>query len=162
MSGTTETLNSLTSADAVPDDTLLALIRRWRDEPAGTSPACVVPVGPAAPHRLAKVVRQIVAGCFGNVYKGSSVETGVHSMAEQRQFFTGPTTPSTGPAAVLTSSPPTTARPGSAPNSRAPLSATSPTCTFASSATALEGHRGPIARCGKGLKDVRSIATALT
>ncbi len=38
---------------------------------------------------LAEVVEEIEAGTFGNVYKGSSLETVVGSIAEQRQIFKG-------------------------------------------------------------------------
>ncbi|HVS52459.1 MAG TPA: hypothetical protein VHD62_08895 [Opitutaceae bacterium] len=38
---------------------------------------------------LAEVVREIDDGTFGNVYKGSSLETIVGSIAEQRQVFKG-------------------------------------------------------------------------
>jgi Mg2+/Co2+ transporter CorC len=36
---------------------------------------------------LAQVVEEINAGTFGNVYKGSLLETVVGSIAEQRQIF---------------------------------------------------------------------------
>lgn len=38
---------------------------------------------------LAEVVEEIEAGTFGNLYKGSSLETVVGSIAEQRQIFKG-------------------------------------------------------------------------
>src|SRR6185437_11143196 len=38
---------------------------------------------------LSAVVEEIEAGTFGNVYKGSSLETIVGSIAEQRQIFKG-------------------------------------------------------------------------
>ena len=38
---------------------------------------------------IAQVVEEIEAGTFGNVYKGSSLETIVGSIAEQRQIFKG-------------------------------------------------------------------------
>jgi type II restriction enzyme len=38
---------------------------------------------------IAEVVREIEAGAFGNLYRGSSLETVVHSIAEQRQMFKG-------------------------------------------------------------------------
>ena len=38
---------------------------------------------------IAEVVRDIEAGTFGNLYRGSSLETVVHSIAEQRQMFKG-------------------------------------------------------------------------
>lgn len=38
---------------------------------------------------IAQVVREIEAGTFGNVYRGSALETVVGSVAEQRQIFKG-------------------------------------------------------------------------
>ena len=38
---------------------------------------------------IAEVVREIESGTFGNLYRGSSLETVVHSIAEQRQMFKG-------------------------------------------------------------------------
>lgn len=38
---------------------------------------------------ISEVVREIEAGSFGNVYRGSSLETVVGSIAEQRQIFRG-------------------------------------------------------------------------
>lgn len=38
---------------------------------------------------IGQVVREIDAGTFGNQYRGSSLETVVHSVAEQRQIFKG-------------------------------------------------------------------------
>ncbi|RTL46305.1 MAG: type II restriction endonuclease [Burkholderiales bacterium] len=38
---------------------------------------------------IGQVVRDIDAGTFGNQYRGSSLETVVHSVAEQRQIFKG-------------------------------------------------------------------------
>jgi len=35
------------------------------------------------------VVKEIAAGTFGSAYRGSSLETVVHSVAEQRQIFKG-------------------------------------------------------------------------
>ena len=38
---------------------------------------------------IERIQAEIDAGTFGNVYKGSSLETVVHSIAEQRQIFKG-------------------------------------------------------------------------
>ncbi|OZA17920.1 MAG: hypothetical protein B7Y02_02090, partial [Rhodobacterales bacterium 17-64-5] len=38
---------------------------------------------------LQVVVAEIDAGTFGNAYRGSTLETVVHSIAEQRQIFRG-------------------------------------------------------------------------
>jgi type II restriction enzyme len=70
------------------------LIERWRGDPAGTYQSWFL-----WPERIknfrsirrgiAQVVSEIEAGIFGNVYRGSSLETIVHSIAEQRQIFKG-------------------------------------------------------------------------
>jgi type II restriction enzyme len=70
------------------------LIVRWKDDPGGTYRSWFL-----WDHRLKnfrsiraglqEVVGEIEAGKFGNVYKGSSLETVVHSIAEQRQIFKG-------------------------------------------------------------------------
>lgn len=70
------------------------LIERWRGDPAGTYQSWFL-----WPERIknfrsirrgiAQVVSEIEAGTFGNVYRGSSLETIVHSIAEQRQIFKG-------------------------------------------------------------------------
>ena len=75
-------------------DALAQLIARWKDDPGGAYRSWFlwdqriknfrsIRVG------IAEVVREIDAGTFGNVYKGSSLETVVHSIAEQRQIFKG-------------------------------------------------------------------------
>jgi type II restriction enzyme len=71
-----------------------ALITRWRDDPGGTFRSWFL-----WPERLknfrslrraiAEVVAEIEANTFGNTYKGSSLETVVGSIAEQRQMFKG-------------------------------------------------------------------------
>ncbi|WP_413737345.1 type II restriction endonuclease [Sodalis sp. RH21] len=70
------------------------LIERWRGDPAGTYQSWFL-----WPERIknfrsirrgiAQVVAEIEAGTFGNLYRGSSLETIVHSIAEQRQIFKG-------------------------------------------------------------------------
>ena len=70
------------------------LISRWRGDPGATYQSWFL-----WPERLknfrsvrqgiAAVVREVEQGTFGNVYKGSSLETVVRSLAEQRQIFKG-------------------------------------------------------------------------
>ena len=70
------------------------LIARWRDDPGGTYQTWFLWVERLKNFRsirrgLAQVVSEIEAGTFGNGYKGSSLETVVGSIAEQRQMFKG-------------------------------------------------------------------------
>ena len=75
-------------------DAIRRLIQSWRDDAGGTYQTWFL-----WPERLknfrsirrgiGSVVEEIVAGTFGNVYKGSSLETVVGSIAEQRQIFKG-------------------------------------------------------------------------
>jgi type II restriction enzyme len=70
------------------------LITRWKDDPGGTYRTWFLWEERLKNFRsirrgLAEVVREIEAGTFGNVYKGSSLETVVGSIAEQRQMFKG-------------------------------------------------------------------------
>lgn len=71
-----------------------ALIEHWKSDPAGTFQTWFL-----WPERLKNfrsirqgirlVIREIRAGSFGNAYRGSSLETVVASIAEQRQIFKG-------------------------------------------------------------------------
>ena len=70
------------------------LIERWRDDPGSTYRTWFLWEERLKNFRsirrgLAEVVKDIEAGTFGNVYKGSSLETVVGSVAEQRQIFKG-------------------------------------------------------------------------
>lgn len=70
------------------------LITRWRDDPCGTYQSWFLWDERLKNFRsirrgLAEVIREIEADTFGNVYKGSSLETVVGSIAEQRQIFRG-------------------------------------------------------------------------
>jgi type II restriction enzyme len=70
------------------------LISRWRDDPSGTYRTWFL-----WPERIKnfrslrrgieQVSAEIEAGSFGTAYKGSSLETVVHGVAEQRQIFKG-------------------------------------------------------------------------
>lgn len=70
------------------------LIQNWRSDPSGTYQSWFL-----WPERLKNfrsirrglqaVVKEIADGNFGSAYRGSSLETVVHSIAEQRQIFKG-------------------------------------------------------------------------
>jgi type II restriction enzyme len=71
-----------------------SLIARWKEDAGGTYRSWFLWDQRIKNFRsirtgIAEVVREIEAGSFGNVYKGSSLETVVHSIAEQRQIFKG-------------------------------------------------------------------------
>ena len=76
------------------DEAVRHLVERWRADQAATYCSWFL-----WPERLknfrsirrgiAQVVAEIEGGTFGNVYKGSSLETVVESIAEQRQIFKG-------------------------------------------------------------------------
>ncbi len=73
---------------------LLTLISRWRDDPRGTYQSWFLWDERLKNFRsirrgIGQVVRDIEAGSFGNAYRGSSLETVVGSIAEQRQIFKG-------------------------------------------------------------------------
>ena len=70
------------------------LIQRWREDPGGTYRNWFLWDERLKNFRsirrgLAQVVDEIQAGCFGVAYRGSSLETVVRSIAEQRQIFKG-------------------------------------------------------------------------
>jgi type II restriction enzyme len=71
-----------------------ALIARWREDPGGTYRTWFLWEERLKNFRsirrgIAQVVTEIQAGTFGNVYKGSSLETVVGSISEQRRIFKG-------------------------------------------------------------------------
>ena len=75
--------------DAIP-----TLLRRWRDDPAGTYRTWFLWEERLKNFRairrgILEVVDEIERDVFGNVYKGSSLETVVGAIAEQRQIFKG-------------------------------------------------------------------------
>ena len=75
-------------------DATTILLERWRDDPGGTYQSWFLWEERLKNFRsirrgLAQVVNEIAEGTFGNVYKGSSLETVVGSIAEQRQIFKG-------------------------------------------------------------------------
>lgn len=78
----------------MPVDLVRNLIGRWRDDAGGTYRTWFLWEERLKNFRairrgIAEVVSEIQAGTFGNVYKGSSLETVVGSIAEQRQVFKG-------------------------------------------------------------------------
>ena len=71
-----------------------ALIARWREDTAGTYRTWFLweerlKNFRAVRRGIAAVVAEIERGTFGNVYKGSSLETVIGAIAEQRQMFKG-------------------------------------------------------------------------
>jgi len=73
---------------------LEALIRRWRDDSHGAYRSWFLWEERLKNFRsirrgISQVIEEIAADSFGNVYKGSSLETVVGSIAEQRQVFKG-------------------------------------------------------------------------
>lgn len=71
-----------------------ALIHRWRDDQDATYRSWFLWEERIKNFRsirrgITQVVAEIDAGTFGNVYRGSSLETVVGSIAEQRQIFKG-------------------------------------------------------------------------
>ena len=78
----------------MPPDPLHLLIERWRGDAGGTYRTWFLWEERLKNFRsirtgLAEVVTEIQAGTFGTAYKGSSLETVVGSIAEQRQLFKG-------------------------------------------------------------------------
>jgi type II restriction enzyme len=79
---------------SISDDPLRALIDRWRADGGGTYRTWFlweerVKNFGSIRRGIQAVVREIEAGEFGNVFRGSSLETVVRSVAEQRQLFRG-------------------------------------------------------------------------
>jgi type II restriction enzyme len=75
-------------------DRLQELIEQWRDDPSATYRTWFLWDERLKNFRsirrgIAQVVEEIEAGRFGVAYRGSSLETIVHSVAEQRQIFKG-------------------------------------------------------------------------
>ncbi|MBI3445341.1 MAG: type II restriction endonuclease, partial [Magnetospirillum sp.] len=75
-------------------DPIRELLTRWRDDPGGTYRLWFLWEERLKNFRsirrgVAQVVAEIETGTFGNAYKGSSLETAVGAIAEQRQIFKG-------------------------------------------------------------------------
>jgi len=80
--------------DALAVDPIRSLLTRWREDPSGTYQTWFLWDERLKNFRsirrgISAVVAEIEADTFGNVYKGSSLETVVKSVAEQRQIFRG-------------------------------------------------------------------------
>ncbi len=76
------------------DDPTRTLIQRWREDASGTYRSWFLWEERLKNFRsirrgIETVVSEIEAGTFGNVYKGSTLEVVVGSIAEQRQIFKG-------------------------------------------------------------------------
>ena len=79
---------------STPRDALRTLVERWKTDPGGTYRSWFLWDDRLKNFRsirrgLAAVVHEINVGTFGNVYRGSSLEVVVGSIAEQRQIFKG-------------------------------------------------------------------------
>jgi len=79
---------------ATSDDSIRSLLCRWRDDPGSTYQTWFLWEDRLKNFRtirrgIAVVISEIEGGTFGNVYKGSSLEMVVGSIAEQRQIFKG-------------------------------------------------------------------------
>lgn len=77
-----------------PADSRAVLVRRWREDPGATYRTWFLWEERVKNFRsirrgIQQVVAEIKAGTFGVAYRGSSLETVVHSIAEQRQIFKG-------------------------------------------------------------------------
>jgi type II restriction enzyme len=80
------------TASTSPD--VRPLLQQWRDDPEGTYRTWFLWEARLKNFRsirtgIEKVVEEIKDGSFGSAYKGSSLETVVGSIAEQRQVFRG-------------------------------------------------------------------------
>jgi len=84
----------VTAAASDTRDATRLLITRWREDDGGTYRTWFLWDERLKNFRsirrgLKIVVDEIEAGRFGNLYRGSSLETVVSSIAEQRQMFRG-------------------------------------------------------------------------
>lgn len=76
------------------DDLTRVLLNRWRDDPRGAYQGWFLREDRLKNFRsirrgVQQVAAEIKGDCFGVAYRGSSLETVVHSIAEQRQVFKG-------------------------------------------------------------------------
>lgn len=76
------------------EEVVRTLIGRWREDPDGTYRSWFLWAERIKNFRsirrgIQQIVAEIQAGTFGNAYRGSSLETVVASIAEQRQIFRG-------------------------------------------------------------------------
>ena len=90
-------MTSLVAADTIlpfSEGALRELVVRWKSDPGGTYRAWFlwdqrVKNFGSLKRGIQQVSAEIEAGTFGNAYRGSSLETVVHGIAEQRQIFKG-------------------------------------------------------------------------
>jgi type II restriction enzyme len=87
-------LTSVSDPQSSTIDPVRSLLSRWREDPSGTYRTWFLWEERLKNFRsirrgISAVVADIEADTFGNVYKGSSLETVVGSIAEQRQIFRG-------------------------------------------------------------------------
>jgi type II restriction enzyme len=80
--------------EMIDDKAFGDLVQRWRGDPGGTYQSWFLWTDRLKNFRsirrgIAQVVAEIDAGTFGSAYKGSSLETVVGAIAEQRQIFKG-------------------------------------------------------------------------
>lgn len=78
----------------LPDDVIHRLLSAWRTHPQGTYQTWFLWEERIKNFRSIRrgvqaVVAEMETGTFGTAYRGSSLETVVHSIAEQRQIFKG-------------------------------------------------------------------------
>ncbi|EBV7271801.1 type II restriction endonuclease, partial [Salmonella enterica subsp. enterica serovar Mbandaka] len=79
---------------SIPLEVLVPLVERWRADPVCTYQTWFLWEERIKNFRsirrgLEAVVQEIRADTFGNAYRGSSLETVVHAIVEQRQIFRG-------------------------------------------------------------------------
>lgn len=84
----------MSDPDVRTADPIRSLLTRWREDPSSTYQTWFLWDERLKNFRsirrgISAVVAEIEADTFGNVYKGSSLETVVKSVAEQRQIFRG-------------------------------------------------------------------------
>lgn len=84
----------MSDSNALPSDPIRSLLTRWRGDLSGTYQTWFLWDERLKNFRsirrgISAVFAEIEADTFGNVYKGSSLETVVKSVAEQRQIFRG-------------------------------------------------------------------------
>lgn len=87
-------MTSVSDPQSSTIDPVRGLLSRWREDPSGTYRTWFLWEERLKNFRsirrgISAVVAEIEADTFGNVYKGSSLETVVGSIAEQRQIFRG-------------------------------------------------------------------------
>lgn len=90
----TEVAGTVSDSHGGPTSALSTLLEKWRSDPGATYQAWFLWEERLKNFRsirlgLSQIVAEIEANTFGNAYKGSSLETVVGSIAEQRPMFKG-------------------------------------------------------------------------